>query len=205
MKVTACLLSWKRPEGIIATLPEIRKQSIVDDIILWNNNPEVIFDDKFIKDNDVNLINSDKNYLGYGRYLASKYAKHDLIYTQDDDWFPLSIEDLALSRSPDQILAYTAPTHNTNKPVHKWLGWGAIFHKSMTKVMDLYLENFEEDFLFYRECDLILTNMNPYKKVLMDPSVVVKNDKRSLCMQPLHYWYHEEMIKKINKLKELIK
>src|SRR4051794_10449124 len=75
----------------------------------------------------------------YDRYLAIRAAKHDLIYTQDDDRI-VTITALLEHYEPGKVLC--------NMPIKKraeypdgiaLVGWGSIFHKDSVKALDRYL------------------------------------------------------------------
>ncbi|GAI09686.1 unnamed protein product, partial [marine sediment metagenome] len=74
-KVSAVLLSWERPEELRDIEAYLNKINFIDEIIIWKNIPR---DNKMI----------------YGRYLATKRAKNDVIYTQDDDHIVENIAEI---------------------------------------------------------------------------------------------------------------
>lgn len=95
-----------------------------DDVIVWNNAERCA---------DLKV---------YGRYAALGEAKHDLIYTQDDD---------AICPAADLVEAWTdGLLVNVPRGEWPWLAWGAVFprrHAIQTLSRYLELHPFDEEFL----------------------------------------------------------
>lgn len=100
------------------------------------------------------------------RFEAALAAKHDVIYTQDDD---CTVE-------ADQVLqAYEQERVTCNMPSWKryeypdgiaLVGWGAVFHKSALEVFGRYRRRFPvDDACFRREADRVFTAMNRLKLI----------------------------------------
>lgn len=79
--LTAIILNWKRPENIPKILLALRQCDLVDEIIIWNNNPEI----KLALGEDVCVINSSRDLGLFTRFSAALLAKNDGILFQDDD------------------------------------------------------------------------------------------------------------------------
>jgi len=82
--ISAVMLSWKRPDNVYKIVGELKKISIIDDIVIWNNNPE----EKLLPLDsipDVRVIRPNYNFGMNVRWHASLLAKHPTIYMQDDD------------------------------------------------------------------------------------------------------------------------
>jgi len=78
------MLSWKRPENVYKIVPELRKNEAIDDIIVWNNNPDEKL--SFLKSIERVTVITPAADLGMNaRWYASLLTKHDTIYMQDDD------------------------------------------------------------------------------------------------------------------------
>jgi len=97
-QVSACLLSWKRPENLRKIIEQLRNEPLIDDIVVWNNNPELRLN---LDAENLTVINSERNLVTYGRYLCTQHARHDLIYTQDDDCLVHNIGELYISFQRD--------------------------------------------------------------------------------------------------------
>ena len=161
--VSACLLSWKRPDNIAQIVTDLRHNPFIDDILIWNNNPEIHLE---IEMEGVHVIQSDKNLVTYGRFLCAQRAKHSIIYTQDDDCIVHNIPELYESflASPDQIAHGLKHPHlfeNANNCFGKaqmaLVGWGAFFQKEWVNKLETYKAAFGEDELLIRKADRIFS------------------------------------------------
>lgn len=102
MKISACLVTRGDVDmtQILDTLP-------YDDIVLWNN--------------------ADRADLGiYGRYAAIEHAKHDVIYTQDDDVLVTCHRELEREYRDGWLTCNYPPPWDI-----PWVARGALFHRDM--------------------------------------------------------------------------
>ncbi|WP_298868601.1 glycosyltransferase [uncultured Gimesia sp.] len=161
--VSACLLSWKRPDNIAQIVTDLRHYPFIDDILVWNNNPEIHLE---IELKGVHVIQSDKNLVTYGRFLCAQRAKHSTVYTQDDDCLVHNIPELYESflASPDRIAHGLKHPHlfeNANNCFGKsqmaLVGWGAFFQKEWVNKLEAYKAEFGEDELLIRKADRIFS------------------------------------------------
>ena len=102
-----------------------------------------------------------------GRYEAVRQAKHDIIYTQDDDCV---VDTYSLLAGWDgnfvsNMKANRAAEYAGNVTL---IGWGAIFRKELTGVLDKYTARWGTDDLFRCECDRIFTGLNTHRNVFVD-------------------------------------
>lgn len=162
--VSACLLSWKRPDNVRQIVAGLRKEPLIDDIVVWNNNPDMRLDlDEF---DDVTVIDAERNEVTYGRFLAARHARHDVIYTQDDDCLVHNIAELAETfRLDDSRIAHNLKLGHlaagsddrfeTAEGVAQMalLGWGALFDRRWIKALDLSIERHGRDELLRRKAD----------------------------------------------------
>ncbi|QDU10762.1 glycosyltransferase [Gimesia aquarii] len=157
--VSACLLSWKRPQNIAQIVTDLRRYPFIDDILVWNNNPEIHLD---IEVEGVHVIQSEQNQVTYGRFLCAQRAKHPIIYTQDDDCLVHNIPELYESflASPDRIThglkhphLFENATNCFGQAQMALVGWGAFFQKEWVSVLEAYREEFGEDELLIRKAD----------------------------------------------------
>lgn len=192
--ITACLLCWQRTETLNTILKRLASYEFITEIIIWNNNTDV----KLSSESSlVRVIHSDQNKITYGRYLAANEAKNNLIYTQDDDWLPGDINKLLSLHKPKQVTSFVPETHIKEKSTNRFVGWGSLFDASATHVFEDYIATYGEDFLLYREADLLFTNSNKYRRHLETAKLLVNEDSRSLHHHPDHYAYHDKMIERI--------
>lgn len=157
--VTACLVSWKRPQNLGPIIESMRAASCIDEILIWNNNPEVslAFDDP-----NVRVIPSEQNQSCYGRFLCAAHARNPVIYVQDDDAVNHDIDGLyeRYLLDPQRIAHALASTHwnQRNRRVYgdsqaALVGWGAFFRKEWLTALDNVPEDLRQDPLFLREAD----------------------------------------------------
>jgi len=138
----AVLLNWRRPQNIpriIASLP-------TKNVVVWDNARGI-------------------NRCCYGRFLACRDSD-DVIITQDDDQLVWNWDELLAihSQHPDKIVAALQPYHMRHDREKHWgrahevlLGWGSVFHSSLTHCLDRYLRVHGETYILRREADRIFT------------------------------------------------
>ena len=163
IKVTACLLSWKRANNMQMIVDSLHQYSFIDEILVWNNNRNISLSLKGAK---VRIINSQENELCYGRFLCIKEAKNNIVYVQDDDMLVRNVPELFRNfmSHPLCITHALGPNHlrqhskdNYGDAQMALLGWGAFVKKEWISVFDSYLKSNPADFLFKREADIIFT------------------------------------------------
>ncbi|MHC4430364.1 MAG: hypothetical protein ACYS14_08165 [Planctomycetota bacterium] len=80
MAISAVLLSWRRPENLPQIVRELRKNPLIKEVLIWNNNPQIA-----LESDEAIIINSAQNFLCVARYCLVPLTKHPLIWFQDDD------------------------------------------------------------------------------------------------------------------------
>lgn len=88
LPVSACLLSWRRPDNLRLIVESLAPLEFLDEILVWNINPEVRLSFSLPK---VRVINSPENRGCAARYLCAAHARNEIIYTQDDDALVLDV------------------------------------------------------------------------------------------------------------------
>lgn len=161
--VSACLVSWKRPDNVRAIVDRLLNEPLIDDIVIWNNNPDVTLE--FPKER-VTVIASPENFVTYGRFLAVRHAKHPVIYTQDDDCFVHNIPELyeTFQQDPARISHGLKLGHLIDNPRNLFgdahmalLGWGAFFERDCVDAFQAYIGQYGEDALLIRKADRIFS------------------------------------------------
>lgn len=161
--VSACLLSWKRPQNLPAIVRSLRRLEFIDEILIWNNHPGVQLE---IADDITRVIQSDQNQSCYGRFLCAAEARNAVVYVQDDDAINHDIAGLyrQFLRDPGAVAHALAPTHwgPRRRQVYgnaqaALVGWGAFFRKEWLSVLDDLPASVREDTLFRREADKFFT------------------------------------------------
>lgn len=154
------MLSWKRPENVAKIIPELRKNELIDDIIVWNNNPDEKL--SFLKSIEGVTVITPVADLGMNTrwYAAGVLTKHDTIYMQDDD---LIVSNGAIKnlhsewkKDPEVIHGiwgrsckfnrYWAIT-NAYPEAEMILPRSVIFHKKYTRKFFKKIATFEKDML----------------------------------------------------------
>lgn len=138
VKVSACLVTRGDCDmtPILDTLP-------YDEVIVWDNS----------KRDDFGI---------FGRYAAIAEAKHDVIYTQDDDLTVTCHDRLLAAYEPGRVLCnYPQPWDIP------WVARGALFHRDMpAAAFRRYLDVWPLDRLFtHHICDGIFTLLSQCKVV----------------------------------------
>lgn len=162
-KVSACLVSWRRPENVRRIIERLRSEPLIDDIVVWNNDPTTKLD---IDDENVTVVQSDGNMVTYGRYLCARHAKHDVIYTQDDDCLVHNMGELfeTFELNPTCIAHNLKLGHLMRNMENIFdqaqvalVGWGAFFKREWCNVFENYVTSFGEDELLHRKADRIFS------------------------------------------------
>jgi glycosyltransferase involved in cell wall biosynthesis len=161
--VTACLVSWKRPQNLPHIVQSLRRSECIDDILIWNNDPSIPLD---IPDSRTRIIPSSQNLSCYGRFACAAQARHSVIYVQDDDAINRDVDGLyrQFLDNPTGVAHALAPTHWPERNRYTYgdaraalIGWGAFFRKEWLSVLDDLPESTRRDPLFQREADKYFT------------------------------------------------
>jgi len=108
------------------------------------------------------IIVADYDKSVYNRYIGCSKAKYDIIYTQDDDCI-VDLQPLIDNYRKGVIVNAMKPEKMEEYTDMTLIGWGAIFDKSLIKVLD----GWEQDELFLRECDRVFTALNKRHSIPM--------------------------------------
>lgn len=134
MKVSACLVTRGDCDlsPILDSLP-------FDDVVIWDNS----------KREDLGI---------YGRYAAIEEAKHDVVYTQDDDVLVSCHRQLMDAYEPGVLVAnYPQPWDIP------WVARGAVFDRRLpAAAFTRYLDRYARDHYFtHFACDGIFALLTP--------------------------------------------
>lgn len=108
-KITAVVLSWKRFKNIPIILNNLYRSENVDEIILWNNNPDIQLS---YKNKKLLLFNSPSNFGTSARWCAASLTKNPNILFIDDD----------LVLTPSQISILFKKYLSNNKRIYGCFG-----------------------------------------------------------------------------------
>lgn len=162
-RVTACLLSWKRPQNLKQIVRSLHPHAFIDEILVWNNDPTVSLEVPGAK---TRVIPADENMGCYGRFLCARHARNPIIYVQDDDVVVGNVPALyqGFLADPARITHALSTRHHRQGARTKYgachmalLGWGAFFSKDWLKVFDDVPEAARRLPLFHREADKFFT------------------------------------------------
>jgi GT2 family glycosyltransferase len=157
--VSACLLSYKRPQHMQRIVDSLHTYPFIDEILVWNNNCDVQLQ---LHGDKVRVIQSTENMGCYGRFLCAREARNDVIYVQDDDAIVRNMPQIYETFLSDctRIAHALSPDHFANRDRTVYgechlalLGWGAFFKKEWLSALDAYVAVDGESSLFKREAD----------------------------------------------------
>jgi glycosyltransferase involved in cell wall biosynthesis len=161
--VSACLVSWKRPQNLHAIVRALENVECIDEILVWNNNPAVKLD---LPGPIIRVIESAENQSCYGRFLCAAQARNPVVYVQDDDALNHDIGGVydQFLRDPTRIAHALASTHWNQRNRRTYgeaqaalLGWGAFFRKEWLPVLEELPASVRQEPLFRREADAFFT------------------------------------------------
>jgi glycosyltransferase involved in cell wall biosynthesis len=198
-KVSACLLSYKRPANMQLIVDILHHLEYIDEILVWDNHPSKKL---VLKGNKVRIIPSTENKICYGRFLCAMQAKNELIYVQDDDALVNNVTTLyhAFLHDGKGITHALQQDHLKilNDYCHFYgqgalLGWGAFFKKSWLKNLERFVKDFSEDHLLRREADQIFSILLRAKHTTLPASIQMLDDNSTkgiaLYLEPEHNVY----------------
>jgi hypothetical protein len=81
--ITGVMLSWKRPDNVQKILDGWAKDPLIDEAIIWNNNPDIVLP----QHPWAKIINAQQDLGLYTRFLAAQLASNDCILIHDDDLY----------------------------------------------------------------------------------------------------------------------
>ena len=204
MAISVVLLSWRRPENLQQIVGALRKNPLVKEVIIWNNNPEIT-----LKSDEAIIINSAHNFLCLARYCLVPLTKHPLIWFQDDDLL-ISAEQLdaivsAYSMAPDRIYGCRGRNliQGRYAPVIVYgecdiiLGQSMLFHKKLfyeVAATFYALDSIEraDDIAFSLLC------RRKHFAVNVEPLVDLgEHDEHALWRQPGHFSVRQQIVDRL--------
>ncbi len=202
MKISACLLNWRRPECMKQIVQTLKSYDLFDEIIIWNNGESLNID-------DVQITDCGKNIACLGRFMAIQAARNKLVYVQDDDCIPSkqSIEQLIRLMGDNKFdFANNLRLSHYNRIgcAQHLVGWGGILRKSEFGIEEIageYKRVFGEDELLYRQADdLFFANTKTFTSVLADVPGLQESDKNALHLEKFHVRARERMLSRLKFL-----
>jgi hypothetical protein len=185
-KVSAIIVSWKRPKEVGEIVEKLHEYDFIDEIIIAVNKP-------------------DDNKKCYRRWITALNAKNDTIYVQDDDCLVKNLDKLYESYTgKEMVIGLKGDRMIDNTDKSSMVGWGTFFDKSWIDFKS-YLDEYGEDELLIRESDRILTYKigaeRPHNFQVSDivdfPSA---GGEMAMYLQPEHWDTKAEAIKRSKEL-----
>jgi len=139
-KITAILVSWKRPNELSKIVEFLHQFDFIDEIIIEVNKP-------------------DDNKYCLRRWQAAKRAKNDTIYVQDDDCIIFNLKALyeAYNGSQSVIGVKSERFNEYYNKTSAMVGWGTILDRRWIDLQS-YIDKYGEDDVLIRESDRIITH-----------------------------------------------
>ncbi len=162
-RVSACLLSWKRPQNLPVIIATLREAGFINEILIWNNNPELRVE---VDDPITRVIDSEENAMCYGRFLCAAEARNRVIYVQDDDAVNHDVVGLyrEFLANPGRITHALSPSHyqRGRREIYgaahnALLGWGAFFRREWISVFNNLPASIFQNPLVLREADKLFS------------------------------------------------
>src|SRR5688572_22449592 len=157
--VSACLLSWRRPDNLRTIVAALLRTRYIDEILVWNNDRTVEIPVAHPK---VRVIRSPENLICIGRWECVKQARNEVVYVQDDDAVLMNIDELfrAFLADPTRIAHALSPQHFAarSRELHgdchvALVGWGAFLRREWAHVLDEVPAELQAWELYRREAD----------------------------------------------------
>ncbi|KAF9582978.1 mitochondrial Homoaconitase [Lunasporangiospora selenospora] len=142
--ITAVVLSWKRREGTKAVVAHLKKYPFIQEILVWNNNPDVVISvhdfEPLASTNGtttsgatgprttsalggplITVFNSVANLHDFSKYTTCTLARFDHCYIQDDDWINLTLDSMyaLFVTQPDTLVTSTMPAMHAQQ--RRWM------------------------------------------------------------------------------------
>lgn len=141
-KVSAVIPTRQISEQVKKVVADLKQFPFIDDIIL-----------------------ADEEGSMYKRYTAMKRARHDLIYTQDDDCI-VDVKHLYGYFDGTKLVNGMKPERAKHYAGRDTLvGWGAFLDRRWTQCFDEYMATYGVDEILQREADRIFTCLCPASRI----------------------------------------
>jgi len=111
-KCSILIMSWKRPENVNRIIEQYNNYKVIDEIIVWNNNPNLFVSNCELT--KVKAINCNQDFGLDTRFIGSLLSKNRCLITHDDDILVSepNIENLVSHFNQDHTRIYTYQGRN---------------------------------------------------------------------------------------------
>ena len=192
MSVSAVITTWKRQYNIPMIVEDLLKYSFISEIIIVDHS-------------------KCDNLMAYGRFLYSKKAQNQIIYSQDDDCIVHNIQGIYTKFMEDKTKVAYSGIEGYEKKIETYgdkqlalLGWGSMFNKDWIGVLDKYEKIDGRDHCFYREADRIFTLLQNKHHNFVGGGITHlegKDNLDALCQQSDHITFKNLAIQRCLKIK----
>lgn len=229
MNITAVLLNYARPYNLSPILKALSQHDAVKQVVVWNNSREMatIMCQKLGAD-WLTWVDSPYNVFTLGRFIAAvRYARHDMIWFQDDDVINPHFSALlriAQERRTEQAIVAGLPDdessahflwYEVNQPPETDIGFGAFVDRRWIApcFASWRAEYSDDDYLACRKADKVFTILHgrrilvktPIKRLRGPDGQESGRDKNALWLRPDHKKLDEEVIAKCLRLRERLR
>jgi hypothetical protein len=102
------------------------------------------------------------------RFDAAFSAKHNIVYTQDDDCV-VEVDKVMAAYEHDRVTCNMPDGPDSHRRDYSdgiaLVGWGSVFHTSRLEAILRYRKKFAYDAVFLREADRVFTGLNQVKLI----------------------------------------
>ena len=181
--VSACLISYKRPQNIPKIVDHLMSHGFISEVMIRDNS-------------------KGQNLINYGRYRLGEKAENEWFYTQDDDCINHDLPKLYeawSNRIDDEDGIYHSGTQSYIDQQEDMIfgdkqacmvGWGAFLKKEWMIELKRYTDVYGYDELYYRETDRILSVLlnRHHNSILCDIEHLegYNDEEIAMCKQPGH-------------------
>ena len=195
MKVTACLITWKRQYNLPKIIKSLSRWDFIDEIMITDHSKS-------------------ENIMSYGRYKLAERARNNIVYFQDDDCVINNLDDVYNKFIEDPSRICHSGTQNYANTINNNIyydsqmavaGWGSFCQKRWISILDKYINKYGKDYCFLRETDRIFSLLRNQKHnfVLGDiQHLRGKDDEFAMSIQKDHIKYKKLAIQRALELNQ---
>lgn len=185
-------------------------------VLIWDNGNGVVYERDSTRNYFVVIATGLLDYAVYGRYAALDYAKHEIIYVQDDDVIVADPELIVATMNGLRSESVDGPLIDAvvcNMPQefrhdfyeeHALSGFGAAFPRSLPGRTFVWFRDrcldMPED-VFNRTCDIVFTGLT--QRVLVDVPIQhmsYANDPNRMWKQKEHFGERAHTLEVVKRL-----
>jgi hypothetical protein len=183
---TGVLLSWKRERNIPQIVAGMMALPCVAQVVLWDNAETdlgVVMEKweplrKLYgytmgpEQGRLHVTCRDRNLCCYARYKAAQiFVNTESVLTCDDDYLP-DWQPILEAAAGESFVHALEPGHyrqqqSSDRKPWSLVGWGAVFDRSLIRLLGAYIARWGEDRVLLREADRIFTMLAEIPRTLL--------------------------------------